>query len=181
MYDIVKRNALTADPANPGFSIGAGEVRSHGIDLDLSGQIGRAWRVNASLSYIDASVTRDNTLEVGARLLNIPRANASVLLVYEGALADGSRFGIGAGATGTGKRLGEARTRAQASAGEPTFDMPGYGIGKLVGYWHLTPRTRLSLDLDNLFDKTYYTNSFQRTWVSPGAARTATLGLQAKF
>lgn len=181
LYDIRKRNAVTGDPANPGNSMAAGQVRSRGMDADLSGKLSRAWRLNASLSYIDASVVRDNTLAVGARLLNVPRVNGSVLLVYEGALADGGRYGIGGGVTGTGKRLGEARTKAQASAGTAPFELPGYGIGKLVAYWHVSRNTRLSLDIDNLFDKTYYTNSFQSTWVSPGAARTATLGLQTKF
>lgn len=181
LYQIVKRNVLTADPANAGFSIAAGKVRSRGLDLDLSGQLGRAWRVNASLSYIDAEVLRDNTLAIGDGLLNIPRANASVLLVYEGVLSNGDKFGIGGGATGTAERMGEVRTRAQASTGAPAFMLPGYGVGKLVGYWQLTPRTRISLDIDNLFDKTWYSSSFQRTWVSPGAPRTATLGLQAKF
>ena len=71
--------------------------------------------------------------------------------------------------------------QAQATAGVPAFALPGYAIGKLVAYWHLSARTRLSLDVDNLFDRTYYTNSYQSTWVSPGAARSATLGLQAKF
>ena len=40
---------------------------------------------------------------------------------------------------------------------------------------------RLTLDVDNLFDETYYTSSFSRVWVTPGTARSATLGLQARF
>lgn len=181
LYAIDKKNALTPDAANPGFSAAAGKVRSRGMDLDLSGQLSGAWRMNASLSLIDAEVVHDSMLEIGGRLLNVPRTNASVLLVYEAALRRAGRFGIGGGATCTGRRLGEVRTAAQAMAGEAAFELPGYGIGKLVAYWHLSPRTRLSLDVDNVFDKRYYTNSVQRTWVSPGAARTATLGLQAKF
>lgn len=181
LYQIVKRNVLTSDPGNPGFSIAAGKVRSRGMDLDLSGQLNRAWRINASLSYIDAAVMRDNFLATDDGLLNVPRANASVLLVYEGVFDGGRKFGIGGGVTGTGERLGEMRTQAQAAGGAPAFMLPGYAIGKLVGYWQLTPRVRLSLDIDNLFDKTYFTNSYQRTWVSPGTPRTATLGLQAKF
>ena len=62
---------------------------SAGVSGDLSGQLSRAWRINASLSYIDATVMRDNLLATGERLLNVPRANASVLLVYEGVLEGG--------------------------------------------------------------------------------------------
>jgi iron complex outermembrane receptor protein len=35
--------------------------------------------------------------------------------------------------------------------------------------------------VDNLFDKTYYASSYSRVWVTPGTARTITVGLQAKF
>ena len=180
-YHIRKQFALTADPANPGFSVAAGAVRSRGLDADFSGQISRAWRLNASLSFIDAAVVQDRTLELSGRLLNVPKTNASLLMVYEGALAGGSRFGVGGGATYTGKRLGEARTQAQADANVPAFELPGYGIGKLLAYWQVAPKTRVSLDIDNLFDRTYYSHSVQRTWVNPGAARSATLGMQIKF
>ena len=180
LYDIVKRNAVTADPANPGFSIAAGEVSSRGMDADFSGQLSRAWRANASVSYIDASVKRDNTLEAGARLLNIPRLNAGVMLLYEG-MAAGRRYGIGTGLTYSAKRLGEARTRQQANTGRAAFELPGYTVARLVAHVQLSPQTRLSLDIDNLFDRTYYTSAFQSTWVSPGPARGFVLGLQTKF
>lgn len=180
LYDIAKRNAVTADPANPGFSVATGEVSSRGMDADFSGQLSRAWRANASFSYIDASVVKDNTLESGGRLLNIPRLNAGVLLLYEG-MAAGRRYGIGTGVTYSGKRLGEARTQRQADSGRAAFELPGYTVARLVAHLQLSPQTRLSLDIDNLFDRTYYTSAFQSTWVSPGQARGFVLGLQTKF
>jgi iron complex outermembrane receptor protein len=180
-FDIRKKNVVTADPSNPGFSITAGEVVSRGFDADLSGQLTRQWRINASLSHIDAKVERDNTLQVGGRLLNIPKTNGSVLLVYEGALSQEQRFGVGGGITHSGSRLGEARTQAQANAGAAVFDLPAYTTAKLVAYWRYSPLLRFSLDVDNATDKTYYANSFQRTWVMPGAARSVVLGVQAKF
>ena len=181
LFDIEKRNVLTADPANAGFSIAAGEVRSRGFDADISGRISRHWRLNASVSLIDAEVTRDNTLPVGSRLLNIPKVNGSALLVYESTHATGGRYGLGGGVTYTGRRLGQARTAAQAAAGAPEFELPDYTIAKLVGYWQMSPRLRVTVDVDNVFDRVYYTQSFQSTWVAPGAPRTVMLGVQAKF
>jgi iron complex outermembrane receptor protein len=180
LYDIRKRNVLTPDPANAAFNLTAGSVRSSGMDIDVSGKLGGAWRINASFSLIKARVESDNTLEIGGRLLNIPKTNASVLLVREGALGSG-RYGVGGGITYSGARLGEARTQAQANAGTSAFELPAYALAKVVAYWRASDRVRMSLDIDNLFDKTYYTNSFQRTWAAVGAPRTITLGLQAKF
>jgi iron complex outermembrane receptor protein len=181
LFDIRKRNVLTADAANAGFSVAAGEIRSRGAEFDLAGQVSRRWRVNASLALNDVEVTRDNTLEIGGRLLNVPRVNGSMLAMYEDALANGQRYGVGGGLTHTGRRLGQARTQAEAAAGTPAFDLPAYTTAKLVGYWRLNPRLRLTLDVDNVFDRTYYASAFNRVWVTPGTARMVTLGVQARF
>lgn len=181
LFDIKKRNALTSDPLNAGFSAAAGEVRSRGLELDLSGRVSAHWRVNASLVFNDVEVTRDNTLEVGGRLLNVPKVNGSVLAVYENTLANGQRYGVGGGVTHMGKRLGQARTQAEANAGTAAFELPSYTTAKLMAYWRLSPTLNLSLDVDNVFDKVHYTSSYSRVWVAPGAARTVTVGLQAKF
>lgn len=181
LFDIRKTNVLTANPNNTNFSIAAGEVRSRGAELDLAGQMTRNWRVNASLVLNDVEITQDNTLEEGSRLLNVPRVNGSVLTVYEDNLANGQRYGIGGGVTYVGERLGQARTQAEADAGTEEFNLPAYTTAKLVGYWRLNTSVRLTLDVDNLFDETYYTSSYSRVWVTPGAPRTITVGMQAKF
>ncbi|MEJ1169941.1 TonB-dependent siderophore receptor [Variovorax sp. CCNWLW235] len=181
LFDIRKRNVLTSDPVNTGYSVSAGEIRSRGLELDFAGQVTKNWRVNASLVFNDVEIAKDNSLEVGGRLLNVPKVNGSVLAVYEDAFANGQRYGIGGGVTYMGKRLGQARTQAEANAGTPAFDLPSYTTAKLVAYWRLNPTLRLTLDVDNLFDKTYYASSYSRVWVTPGTARTITLGLQARF
>lgn len=114
-------------------------------------------------------------------LINVPRINGSVLGVYENTLSNGSRYGIGAGVTHMGERLGETRTQADADAGVRAFELPAYTTGKLVAYWRISPRLRLSLDVDNLLDETYYSSSVSRLWVTPGTGRTVTLGVQTKF
>lgn len=181
LFDIRKRNVLTADPGNSGFSAAAGEIRSRGVEFDFAGQVTTHWRLNASMVLNDVEVTKDNTLEVGGRLLNVPRVNGSVLAVYEDMLGNGQRYGIGGGVTHVGKRLGQARTQAEANAATPAFDLPAYTTAKLVAYWRLSPTLRLTVDVDNLFDTTYYTSSYSRVWVAPGTARTLTVGLQARF
>lgn len=180
-FDIRKRNVLTADPVNAGQSIAAGEIRSRGLEFDFAGQLSTHWRINASLVLNDVEIAKDNSLEVGGRLLNVPKINGSVLAVYENAFSNGQRYGIGGGVTHVGKRLGQARTQAEANAGTPAFDLPAYTTAKLVAYWRLNPKLRMTLDVDNLFDTTHYTSSYSRVWVTPGSGRTITVGLQAKF
>lgn len=180
-FDIRKRNVLTSNPANPSFPIAAGQIRSRGIEFDLAGQVTSNLRLNAAFTYNDVTIDRDNQLEVGGRLLNVPRVNGSVLAVYDFGLRGGQRIGFGGGATHVGDRLGQARTQAEANAGVPAFELPSYTTAKLVAYWRATANLRVSLDVDNLFDKTYYTSSFSRVWITPGTARTVTVGLQARL
>ncbi len=114
----------------------------------------------------------------GARLVNIPRVNGSLLVVYENAATALGRFSIGGGLSYTGRRLGEARTRTLTGA---PFHLPAYSVAKLVAYWQVNRQVRVSLDVDNLFDRSFYSNSYQSTWVTPGAARSASLGIQTTF
>ncbi|BEP64898.1 pseudopaline transport outer membrane protein CntO (plasmid) [Variovorax sp. V213] len=181
LFDIRKRNVLTSDPVNAGYSTAAGEILSRGFEFDFAGQLTTNWRLNASLVLNDVEITKDNTLAIGGRLLNVPRANGSVLAVYENAFANGQRYGIGGGVTHVGKRLGQARTQADAKAATPSFELPSYTTAKLVAYWRINSALRVTLDVDNLFDSTYYASSYSRLWVTPGTARTITVGLQAKF
>jgi iron complex outermembrane receptor protein len=104
-----------------------------------------------------------------------------VLAIYENAFANGQRYGIGGGITHVGKRLGQARTQAEADAATPAFDLPSYTTAKLVAYWRINRSLRATLDVENLFDTTYYASSYSRLWVAPGTARTVTIGLQARF
>jgi iron complex outermembrane recepter protein len=175
IFDIRKRDVLTTDPdeTHSGYSVTAGEVRSRGIELEASGQLTPAWRINSSLTWLDAEVTQDTTLAVGSRLLNVPRLNASLLAVREGATSAGQRYGVGGGVSYTAHRLGQN--------GAPEFQLPSYAVAKLTAYWRATSALRLSLDVDNLFDRSYYTSSYSRLWVAPGNARSVSVGAQYKF
>lgn len=181
LFDIRKRNVLTSDPINTGFSVSAGEIQSRGLELDFAGQVTSNWRVNASFAYTDVEVVKDNSLEVGGRLLNVPKVNGSMLAVYENVFANGQRYGLGGGVTHTGRRLGQTRTQAEVNAATAAFDLPSYTTAKLVAYWRINPALRLTLDIDNVFDKTYYSSAYSRVWVTPGTPRSVTVGLQARF
>ncbi|MEH3087759.1 MAG: TonB-dependent siderophore receptor [Xylophilus ampelinus] len=171
-YRIAKRNVLTTDLADPNFSRAAGEARSRGIEADLAGALDRNWRLSASAAYTDAQVTRDAVLAPGTRLRNVPRVSGSLLLVREDALADGSRYGLGGGLVHVGRRSADAAA---------TLDLPAYTTARLLAYWQATRNARLSLDVDNLFDKTYYASSYSSVWIAPGAPRTVTARLQYRF
>jgi iron complex outermembrane receptor protein len=171
-FDITKQNVLTGDPVNTGFSVGAGEVKSHGVEFDFSGKFGHHWRVSGNLAWTDAYVARDNTLKVGSRLVNVPRTSGSLLAIYEDADARGGVWGIGGGPSYVGARSGDQND---------TFELPSYVTARALGYWQVTPKIKLSLDVNNLFNKRYTASSYSNLWVMPGDERSAALTVRVKF
>ncbi len=159
LFDIKKRNVLVPDPNNTDFSIAAGEVRNKGLEVELAGRIARNWRATLSYAYLDSELTQ------------FPRHSGSAFVMHEMPLEDGMLLGLGGGFTHVGERTGDT--------GVPV--LPAYTTANLRGYWHLSKTLRLSLDVDNVFDKTYYTNAYNNVWVTPGTPRTITLGLQGRF
>ncbi|WP_205548303.1 TonB-dependent siderophore receptor [Pseudomonas carnis] len=169
IYQVEKKNVLTTDPVDNTFSVAAGQVRSRGFDLNVAGNLTPEWRVIGGYAYVDAEVTRDNTLRSGTRLMNIPRNSFSLLNVYE--FQDGALKGLGLGAGGkyVDQRAGQTANTA--------FSMSAYTVVDLLGYYKVNERVRLNLDVKNLFNREYEEGAFGNIYAYPGAPRTVQVGI----
>ena len=67
---------------------------------------------------------------------------------------------IGAGAVYTGERLGWTAF---------DFYLPSYTSARLFGQVELSSAWTFRIDVDNVLDKEFYTNSYADVWVEPGA------------
>ena len=92
-FDLVKDNLTMTDPANPLRTILAGEARSRGVEVDVSGRIGANLDVIASYAYTDVRYTRSDSLQ-GERVMGVPRHGASLWGTYRFG-ASGWRGGAG--------------------------------------------------------------------------------------
>ena len=169
IYQIEKKNVLTTDPVDNTFSVAAGQVRSRGFDLNVAGNLTPEWRVIGGYAYVDAEVTRDNTLRSGTRLMNIPRNSFSLLNVYE--FQDGALKGLGLGVGGkyVDQRAGQTANTA--------FSMDAYTVVDLLGYYKVNEQVRLNLDVKNLFNREYEEGAFGNIYAYPGAPRTVQVGI----
>lgn len=169
LFRLTQDQLLVADPVNAGFSIAAGEASSRGFEFDLSGQPAEGLTVWLSYAWIDAQLDNDVLdfnfalpLREGDRLLNIPEHALSVQVAQD-LVALERPLRVGGGVQHVGDRLGEAGT---------DFELPSYTVARAFAAWDVTAAITLGAEIDNLFDETYYTNSFSRLWVQPGAPRT---------
>ena len=178
LFDITKRNVLVADgDSNPGTIIysNAGQVRSRGVELDLTGQLSERWSLIGSYAFTDAEVTKDPELK-GKRLQNVARHSGSLSAVYDyGRLFGGDRLRLGAGARYVGERAGNASN---------DFDLPAYTVADAFASYETQldeHKVRLQLNVKNLFDRVYYTSAVNRYFVALGDARQVSLSSTFEF
>ncbi|MGC5702511.1 TonB-dependent receptor [Pseudomonas sp. NFXW11] len=176
LFDITKRNVLvTTATASETVTSVAGEVHSQGLELDLTGQLSDQWSLIGSYAYTDAEVTKDTQYK-GKQLQNVAKHSGSLSAVYDfGSLLGGDRLRVGAGARYVGERAGDAPN---------SFDLPGYTVADAFATYDTKlegQKVKFQLNVKNLFDKTYYTSSASKLFVSMGDARQVSLSSTLEF
>jgi iron complex outermembrane receptor protein len=167
-----KTNVLTADPVNAGFSLAVGAAQSKGAEVDVTAHLPLDLRVMVSYAYVDAFISKSlldpdfaRPLAAGTPLINVPAHSGNVLLFRDISLGE-RLLSIGGGVNYVDKRLGETGT---------TFYLPSYTLVKLFGSFEVTEKLKLWAEVNNLFDKVYYPNSYAQLWITPGTPRTWTV------
>ncbi|AWB20243.1 TonB-dependent siderophore receptor [Methylobacterium currus] len=171
-FRVERQNVLTPDPRNSGFSIAAGAVRSQGFEFTAAGQITPEIKLLAGYVFADAVVTKDNLLPVGAALINVPRHSGSLLAVHEVQEGPWKGLGLGGGVRAVGERAGDA-----AGSG---FRLPSTIAVDALAYYRWE-NVRFGLNVENVFDTTYYESSLSAFRVYPGAPRRFTGTLSVRF
>jgi iron complex outermembrane receptor protein len=181
-YDIIKSNVLVPVPGS-NFSMPVGLVESKGVEFDVAGRINENWSVIGSYSHDDARITRDSTASGGSgntgnRLASVPLNAANLWVKYD---AEGPFTGLslGGGFNFVGSRLGDNAN---------TFVLPAYTVVNAMIMYRFQPsfapwlkNLTAQLNVRNLLDTTYYTNSFDRFSIYPGAPRTFLASVRAEF
>ncbi|MDF9776905.1 TonB-dependent siderophore receptor [Pseudomonas baetica] len=176
LFDIKKRNVLVANAEGPTtIYSAAGEVRSRGLEVDLSGQLTDRWSMIGSYAYTDAEVTEDPVYE-GNQLQNVAKNSGSLSAVYDfGTVIGGDQLRVGAGARYVGERAGNAVN---------DFDLPGYTVADAFATYDTRvegQKVKFQLNVKNLFDRTYYTSAASRFFVSMGDSRQISLSSTLEF
>lgn len=157
VYDLRKRDAIVANPADFNTVIQVGEIASRGIEFELSARPVPQLTLVGAFTYSDAYVSRDPGTIQGNRLTGIPEIQARLFGTYafDGPLAG---FSLGGGIF---------HSSDQASNSANTFFLPGFTRVDLVATYDIGP-ARLRLNVENLFDKTYYfTGGFAQIYPQP--------------
>lgn len=153
VFDLRQSNVITQDPAHPRFSIQTGEVRSTGLELEA--RIGLTRELSSLLSYtwLDPRTTQSTrAAEVGRQTLQTTRHAASIWLDYRPRAFPGLMLAGGV-------RYKGRSPYNVASDGRLNFNDAVTVADLAVAYD--TPRYRIALNINNLFNKTYFAGIFR--------------------
>ncbi|MEL6752587.1 MAG: TonB-dependent siderophore receptor [Pseudomonadota bacterium] len=149
------------------FSIPAGEAESTGLEFDANVEFANDLSIWVSYAYTQAEFQNSFadadgfgfTIDPGDPLINSPEHQFNVQAAKDFSLGSmPARFG--GGVLYVGERNGFVGS---------DFTLPDYTTVRLFGEIEPIDNISVRLDVDNLFDETFYTNSFANVWVEPGA------------
>lgn len=156
MFNIVKSDALMADPDDPwGDKLQVGEIQSRGAEFEANWYVTDNLELNANYTYIDMEITKDsgNDLE-GKSPIYVPKHAASLWTNYyfEDGLFNGTRLGGGV------RYVGEMQMDAMNTDMVESYTLVDLSIGydlsqmssSLLG-------ASVNLVANNLFNEEYYT------------------------
>ena len=178
VFKVQQDNMLVVDDATAFTYAAIGEAQSKGIEIDLTGELTDTLEVWASYAYVDATIENSffdanfgYTVEAGSSLLNVPEQQLSLQLV-QSAVLYGKAIKFGGGLLHVGKRNGFFGT---------DFELPSYTTARVFVNYDVTNEIGIAVEVNNLFDETYYTNSFADAWVQPGTPRNVKFSASYKF
>ena len=176
-YEINQKNILMSanDPTKPDLLVQRGADRSRGFEIDLAGYILPNWQINASYSFIDAKIMADaNETLVGQRKENVAKHSGNIWTRYNfGANSKLKDLGIGAGMNAQGSRI-PWFSRAFEVPAFTTFDAAVY-------YTPSKSNVQMALNMNNIFEKTYWIGAQNYTRLFPGAPRNFMMTATYKF
>ena len=167
LFQLHRTNATTPDPGNVTATINVGETRTKGIELALTGRITPQWQMSGGYTYQDA-VLRGNS---AVRLAQVPQHQFALWNRYDFT----SSFGAGVGLVHQSSQFAAIRTAAN------TTRLAGYTRVDAALFFKASERIDLQVNVENLFDATYFSDAHTNNNISPGAPINARLTARVKF
>jgi catecholate siderophore receptor len=170
VFRLDRDDVRSPDPVNTGFFVKTGQQRTEGVELGLQGNVTRDWEVFAGYAKLDGRITKTtNSATAGNKIQLVPDHTLS--LWNKVVLSGGWSAGLGvvyqseSYAAFDNKVLLPAFTRADGA----------------LYYAFADGKTKLALNVENLFDKKYYPTADGNNNITPGAPRNARLTLTTAF
>ena len=167
LFRLDRTNATTPDPQNPTVTINVGETRTEGFELAVTGRVRANWQVSGGYAWLDARLQGNDTV----RLAHTPEHHFSLWNRYD----VNRRLGFGLGVIHQAGQYAAIRTSAA------TTRLPAFTRVDAAAFYRVNDDVELQLNIENLFDATYFPDAHNNNNISTGAPLNARLTLSARF
>lgn len=182
LFRLARTDMKIGDPTRPGRSINAGEQRTDGVELTLTGHPARDWQVHAGYAYLASEIvkstatgganfgtSRVTTAFQGKKAALTPRHSAVLWLTRE--LGEGWSLGGGV----------HAQAHRYASP-DNLVRLPGFAVAD-AALLYRSAAYDLSFNLKNVFDRAYWATAHGSVngLNQPGAPRTLQATVSHRF
>lgn len=177
IYRLIDQNRALADPAYPNgnFSIPSGKARAQGVEVDVHGEVTSNISVSGGYARTDTKYLVATAAQQGTPVSTFtPRHNYNLWARYK--VTDGAATGLvlGAGLRGMSDFYN--------GSGASLVRAPGYTLFGLNAAYPISERYRVTLNVDNLFDKVYWEKvSYPGRQNFFGEPRRVTLAVRGSF
>jgi iron complex outermembrane recepter protein len=178
-FQVTEQNVVTADPdpTHPFSSIQTGEIRSRGIELEAHANVTDDLSLIAAYTYLDPKVTEDTTFQ-GEQPVQVAKNAASLwgdYTFHNDALAG---LGLGGGVRYIGSTFADQANTLKV----PSFTLFDAAVHyDLAGLSQKLAGAQLSVNISNLFDKTYVSSCDSEFTCYYGVRRTVLANLKYRF
>ncbi|TGY88914.1 TonB-dependent siderophore receptor [Marinicauda algicola] len=166
LFRLEQGQFTSVDPDNPGVTITVPGSTTDGLELQLSGRLTGRWSVNAGYSYLDGEV--EGGAFDGNETRQTPEHMISVWNQYQAS----DRLSLA---------LGLTHQDAFFVLEDNAVEVPSFTRIDAAAYYDVTDRTRLQLNVENLFDADYFPDAHSNDNISTGAPRNARVTLRHRF
>lgn len=169
VFRLDRTNTRAPDPDNTGLTVLTGESRVEGFEIGATGRITPFWQANLGYTYLDGELLTTSTFgTAGARLQQLPRHQVTAWNRFD--VTDQIGFG-----------LGVIHQSEQFASFSNTVVLPGYWRVDAAAYYVVNDRVSLQLNIENLFDETYFPNAHGNNNIQPAEPFNARFGVRVEL
>ena len=169
IFRLERTNIRATDPNDPTLTVLAGESRTEGFEIGAVGEVTDFWKANLGYTYLDGELLNDNTFgAAGQRLQQLPKHSISAWNRFD--VTDAIGFG-----------LGVIHQSDQFASFSNDIVLPSYWRVDAAAYYTLNERASIQLNIENLFDETYYPSAHGDNNIQPAEPFSARIGVRLEI
>lgn len=169
IFRLERSNIQAPSPTDPTLTVLAGESRAEGFEMGAVGEIADFWKANLGYTYLDGKLLNENAFgDAGQRLQQLPRHAISAWNRFD--LND--RIGLG---------LGVIHQSEQFASFSNNVVLPSYWRVDAAAFYTVSEKMSVQLNIENLFDETYYPSAHGDNNIQPADPFSARIGVRLEM